>query len=80
MADLETIAIETVAKLTKFLGEVDQVHTNITELQEELTQVGEQVDTSWNELSDRALSLIDHTTTAADELTAEVEEIYQSIG
>ena len=79
MADLQTTATETVAKLTALLEDADQTHTGLTQVRDQLTQVSEQIETSWSALSERAQALLDRTTSAREELTTEAGAVSEGL-
>jgi DNA repair exonuclease SbcCD ATPase subunit len=79
MADLGTIANETVTKLTTLFEHTDQVQATLEESQAQLTDLSGQVDESWAALEERAQALLEKINSVKEDLATEAQQSTEAI-
>ena len=79
MSDFQASAIETSAKLTLLVQEIDKSQVDLESLEALVTETSTQIDTQWNNLTTRSESILTQLNTIREQIKAEVTEVEQAL-
>lgn len=79
MSDLQTLAGETVTKLSLLADASETTQTKLTDVKAELTRIRQAVNEAWETLGERAQALIEQVNASKTELSTEVDTVTQAI-